>query len=758
MFLYLISALCNMTMHEIAIDDEMMPNITRKLINDPNAFLRELVSNSMDANKKLVIATKQSDIDTNKDIMLTLKDNVFTISDNGIGMNKTELINYIGTMGGSGTRAMGDSKNFTGRFGVGFYSVFVVANEVRLITKKYGEGETYELVLKNGQKTYTIDTVADRGECGTTVQLKLSETFTSGLDEEDLKKWMKDNLLEDPLRNYTIRMQTDRKKEKKEDKSDDKKAEETTDEGEKIEKEVDEYKKVDLFPWIAAIDEKKLEDYYKGIDGPGKILASDKMRVTVAQKDMDGKYRDVSFELLVVIPEFLDLRVLGMETKGKHYLFVNNQRIELEPVPAFLGPITFILKSSEAYLVSTREKLLNSKDTCTALYNSVQKKVLQLMKAEMKKDLKKVMKVYDYYIKTGYVESKKDNKSSLAEAFAAVLPFNTSEGQVTLRDFVGKLGADEEILYASIGHGTLDLPEGVYNPLFDGIKSPFILVSGLLDEQVVSMLEYKGKKMINIVNKEFKNKEAEKDDAFVSFCKRELKGVVDDVVMSMRLVNAPFFLKAKNAQFSQAHKQVIGEYTIKNSAFKKTIETDILLEVNIDSPEVKKIKELINEDYDRAVAALRSGVIAAGIICNMVYNDTTVAFLNMVNVQRNLLGLENAPIVVKEDEFDVDKEKSKVKKDLDDIKESVRGQNEDEEDDVNFGRIGDDESADEADERIKKDGEDIKTGDEVDEVSDTKDEPEMQYSTTEDETKDTKFEVGSEKVKEKHASVVREEL
>ncbi|ELQ74909.1 Molecular chaperone (HSP90 family), partial [Trachipleistophora hominis] len=695
MLLYLISAVCKMTTHEIAIDDEMMPNITRKLIHDPNAFLRELVSNSMDANKKLVMAAKQSDIDTNKDIILTLKDNVFTISDNGIGMNKDELVSYIGTMGGSGTRALGDSKNFVGKFGVGFYSVFVVADEVRVITKKYGENETYELVLKNGQKTYTIDTIDDRGECGTTVQLKLSEAFATGLDEDELKKWMKQNLLEDPLRNYTIRMCTDRKKaDTKKEKSDD----DEKDADKEPEKDAEEHKKVELFPWITSLDEKKLEDYYKSIDGPGKILTSNKMRVTVAQKDMDGKYQDVSFELLVVIPEFLDLRVLGMETKGKHYLFVNNQRVDLEPIPAFLGPITFILKSSEAFLVSTREKLLNSKDTCTALYNSIQKKVLQLIRAEMKKDLKKVMKVYDFYIKTGYVESKKDNKSSLAELFAAVLPFNTSDGLIMLQDFVDKLGADEDILYASIGHDTLDLPEGVYNPLFDGIKSPFILVSGLLEEQVVSMFEYKGKKMVNIVNKEFKNKEPANDDGFIAFCKRELKGVVDDVVMSVRLVNAPFFLKAKNAQFSQAHKHVIGEYTIKNSAFKKTIETDIVLEVNTDSDEVKSIKELISNDYDRAVAALRAGVMAAGVICNMVYNNTTVAFLNLINVQRNLLGMENVPIVVKEDDFDMEKEKKKTKNEIDGIKESVRGQDDESVDEGDFGRIEDDHNITDTDE------------------------------------------------------------
>lgn len=713
MLLHFLSFLCKKTTHEIVIDDELIPNITSKLIHDPNAFVRELLSNSMDANRKLVIAAQQSDADTNRDIVLRLAGNVFTIRDRGIGMSRQELIDYIGTLGGSGTRAMGEGKCMTGKFGMGFYSVFVVAKEVRVITRKYGEDGTYMLVFRNHEKTFTVEEVAEQDECGTTVELVLEDAFVGGLDEKELKTWIKNNLIEDPSRNYAIRMiadhatktdsgseneeasknKEDKDKETNED-NEDKEINEDNENKEGKDKETGrdkEGEKLKLFPWVVTTNPKDIEEYYKNIDGPGKVLTSSKMRVTIAQKNDHGVYRDVGFELLVVIPEFLDMRVLGMETKGKHCLFVDNQRVEMEKVPAFLGPVTFILKSSEAFLLSTRERLLNSKDTCDALFNSVQKKVVQLLKMELKKDIKKVMLIYDFYLKTGYLEAKRDSKPGLAETFAGVLPFSTSTGPMMLRDFVDGLKEGDDIFYASVNEDTLSLPASVHNPLFDGIGVPFILVSGLLDEQVVSSLEYGGRKMVNVMNKEFRNRTVTDDEPFIAFCRKELKGIVDDVVMSTRLISAPFFVRSKNAQFSEAHKRVIGEYVIKHSAFKKTIETDVVLEINSDTEEIRRIKAMIDTEYDKAVAALRTGVMAAAVIGNVPCSSVKAAFLSLVNVQRSLLGMEGVPVVIEEEKFDFEKERETVEKDIEGIEDTFRGYEDDEKDEGEYGRIDDEQ-------------------------------------------------------------------
>lgn len=669
---------CKKQEYQIKIDDELLTNVTSKLITDDCSFLRELLSNSRDALEKVALLEKDDEgFNKNRDVVLSIKDGIFTIKDCGIGMDYEDLKEFIGTMGGSGTRKFKNPENFIGQFGMGFYSTFVVADEVTIVTRKYNTDKVWQMNIVSNKKTYTLEEVDDPEHIGTTIQLKFKQTFIDNLDREEMKKWIYQNILDDCSRNYNYLMEKEEKeeeekkekddgdekkedeeekKEEEEEKDDDEKKEEekVEDEEEKEENKKDEkFEKLKMFPWLTKSDKASVEEYYKAIEGHGTVATFDKRRISIRQKTPYGDYDSVGFEMLLVIPDFTDLRFLGMENKGKHMLFVNNQSIMLEDVPMFLQPMTFILKSSEAFVISTREKLLHSKKTCKDLYTSIQKKAVQLLKPLLKEKLSHYMQTYDFYIKTGYTDAKREKETSLADEIVKIIPFNTSDGLQLLGDFMKESG--NEILFANVPEGSLKLPEGVYNPLVDGVTEKFILTSGFLDEQVSGVFEYEGKKMVNIMNKEFKNKSHEKNEKFVDFCKKELKNMVDEVVMSERLINAPFFVKEKHAQFSSAHKHLIGDYAIKHSVFRKTIESDIILEINPDSSEIKRIIDLMEEDYSKAVDALRTGVIASAIICDIKFPEISKAYLSIVNAQRNILGFDTVEIPTETDMSDLPK-------------------------------------------------------------------------------------------------------
>ena len=136
---------------------QLLKLMTHSLYSNKEIFIRELVSNSSDALDKFNYLSltdekfKSDDWSGKVFIKLDKEDNSLTIGDNGIGMNETDLMDHLGTIAKSGTKAFmenltGDAKkdsNLIGQFGVGFYSVFMVADQVDVISKKAGEDQAY---------------------------------------------------------------------------------------------------------------------------------------------------------------------------------------------------------------------------------------------------------------------------------------------------------------------------------------------------------------------------------------------------------------------------------------------------------------------------------------------------------------------------------------------------------------------------------------------------------------------------------------
>ncbi|KRH93701.1 Molecular chaperone (HSP90 family), partial [Pseudoloma neurophilia] len=404
---------------------------------------------------------------------------------------------------------------------------------------------------------------------------------------------------------------------------------------------------IQLFPWLIKSDDDSVKEYYKEIQGHGSVLSWQKKRVDIRQKTPSGGNTIAGVEILLIIPYFLDMRIIGMESKGTHVLFVNEQAIKLDDIPIFLQPMTFVIQSSELKVTSTRENLIDHKNTFNEIIKSVIKMAIPLLKEKLQEDIEKHMPTWEFYIKSGYAHAKNENLIALKDLFIPILPFTTQNGSVLLGDVLAE--TEKEVLYANIV--PVDLPKNVYHPLLDGIDQKIIILSGFLDEQIVNSFEHKGKIMKNIADKKFDNLDRKGEEELIDFCKKTLGSLVDQVILSQRLKNAPFSLKEKHTQFSAAHKKMLGDYVIRSSFFRKTIESDIILEINPDAIEIQEINVLLaNKELEKAADAVRIGVAAASVLCNINFIDRRNEFLGLLNVQRRILGLDQLEIKEKKEE------------------------------------------------------------------------------------------------------------
>src|SRR5580692_7243323 len=153
--------------------NQLLQLIIHSLYSHPEIFLRELVSNSSDALDKLRHLTLTDDVykalpfDPRIDLELNEENSTLTISDTGIGMNEEDLISHLGTIARSGTKNFlaqlsGDAKkdsNLIGQFGVGFYSVFMVADKVEVLSRKAGEDKTFKWT-SDGKTGFEIEEAA----------------------------------------------------------------------------------------------------------------------------------------------------------------------------------------------------------------------------------------------------------------------------------------------------------------------------------------------------------------------------------------------------------------------------------------------------------------------------------------------------------------------------------------------------------------------------------------------------------------------
>jgi len=614
-------------------------------------FLRELISNASDALDKLRFkALTEPDL-INKDeelfieIKIDEKNRTLTISDNGIGMTYEEVVNNIGTIANSGSKAFFEKLNkekessqinenleLIGQFGVGFYSSFMVAKKVVILTKSpYSEkGVRWE---SKGDGEYTIEDY-NKPTRGTKIILYLRDKKEEN-DEIDYDEFLKEWKIESLVKKYSdfIRYPI------------------------KMEVEVDEYpKKEDGTPDYDKKPTKKRE--IKTLNSMKPIWQKDKSEVKEEEyfefyKSTFHDWTDpldyiivkgegtVEFKALLFIPKKAPFDLYSPEYKKGLKLFSKNVFImdnceELIPdhfkfVKGLVDSPDFSLNISREILQHTRQLKTISKN----LEKKIYEKLLSILK-DRREDYENWFRDFGTIIKTGIYQdfSKENTKLKDLLVFESTYTIsqqetkekdNSSESNLkisnmtTLKEYVERIKEGQDKIYYIAGKDKITLQN---IPQMESIKDKGYEVLFFLDNIdefiVPNMHDYDGKEFLSVLNaeidKEKKEKiksEEEKEKELLNYLKEILKDKVVDVRLTSKLKESPACVVSASEHLSLQMEKILSEFEKIN--FPKI---DKILELNPDHEIYKiikvkyslnsnneEIKEIANLLYDQAMLA-----------------------------------------------------------------------------------------------------------------------------------------------------------
>ena len=562
-------------------------------------FLRELISNASDAMDKLYYKSlTDKNIKINKeDLIIKLEPNkdekTLTIIDSGIGMNKDELENNLGTIAKSGSLAFKNENekkediDIIGQFGVGFYSAFMVSKEIEVISKPYGAEKAYKWVSK-GAEGYSIEET-EKEDFGTTIILHIKddsedEKYSEFLDEYKIKGIVK--RYSDYIR-YPIQMDVE-KKELKEGSKDEYITKVTT---ETLNSMIPIWKKKK-----SEVTDEEYTSFYASkfgdFDKPTKVI-----RTTV-----EGT---LNYDMLLYIPSKVPYNYYSKEFEKGLQLYSNGVLIMekcKELLPDYFSFVKGLVDSPDLSLNISREILQQDRQLKTIAKN-IEKKIKTELEDMLNKDRAKYeefFKTFGIQLKFGVYNDFGINKDKLKD----LLMFYSSTEQklVTLKEYVTRMKEGQDKIYYACGENTYKID---MLPQVEGVKSKgyeILYLTDEIDEFVLQVLmNYEEKEFANVSANNIdldSEEEKEKIKKLNEECKdmftlmQETIPQVASVCFTNRLKDHPVCLTTEGA-ISVEMQKVIN--ALPND---RTIQAKTVLEINENHPIAEKIKTLFENDKE----------------------------------------------------------------------------------------------------------------------------------------------------------------
>ncbi len=589
---------------------QLLHLMTHSLYSNKEIFVRELVSNASDAIDKfnyfhLTDEKFKSDEWSGK-IFITIDkdDNSITIGDNGIGMNEDDLVAHIGTIAKSGTKSFienltGDTKkdsNLIGQFGVGFYSVFMVAKSVDVITKKAGEEQAYKF-SSDGTGEFEINPVTKESH-GTIIYIKLKDDekeFTSPWRIKEIVKKYSNHIAYPITLNY--------------------KEIETTGEGEAKEtKTVDKSEQINAAKalWTMSKSELKKEDY---IEFYKSISHGDSEPLTYLHNKAEGANE---YTTLFYIPSKapMDMYRADWEPGVKLYVkrvFITDSDKEL--LPPYLRFIKGVIDSSDLPLNVSRE-ILQENRILANIKQASTKKILQAISKLEGEDMDIFTTEYNRAIKEG-IYSDHMNKELLLD----IVRYKSSSesGLVSLESYISRGNSEKKEIYYIIAENEKIAKA---SPLLEAYKKAGIEVLIMDDREVDEIVTpaigtYKEWTLKDISTIEApSSKSAEEQETIndsmkplVEKIKEVLGEAVKEVKVSARLIDSPACVlkDSSDPMASMAH--------LFRQMGQEMPAIPLILEINPDHDMIKKLSNLEDNAVfdDMAWVLFDSARIAEGL-------------------------------------------------------------------------------------------------------------------------------------------------
>lgn len=576
---------------------QILDLMVHSLYSHKEIFLRELISNASDAIDKAhhESLTNREILEDDKDwkIKITVDKNAgtLTVSDNGIGMTKDEAIKQLGTIAHSGTKEflaalqkkeVQNNPELIGQFGVGFYSSFMVADRVTVITRKAGvEGKKGVKWESNADGSFTVEDVEKEGK-GTDIILHLKDEEKKYLEEWEIRNIVKkySDFIEHP-----IVMDIEKERESKLDKT------------KKVKLKEEETLNSRKAIWLkkkSDITETEYNEFYKHIShdfsDPAKVVHYRVEGVT-------------EFTALLYIPSIRPIDIYYKEYKIGLTLYVKRVKIIdhcEELIPPYLRFIKGVVDSPDLPLNVSREILQNNRQVET-IKNSITKKVLDTLSDMKNNEYDKYLKFYSEFgrvLKEGI-----HFDFSKREAIGELLLFHSTKTDQdkfrTIQDYIGDMKEGQEEIYYITG---TSLDEALKSPYLEAFKDKgyeVLIMLDDIDDVIMSQFEYKGKKFKSVIKGDITLDKSEKDEKekarkkyakLLDLIRDILDNDVKEVRLSGRLKDSACCLVADEGEMDPQMEKLL------RSMGQDVPKRKRILEINPSHPIFESMNKIFEED------------------------------------------------------------------------------------------------------------------------------------------------------------------
>ena len=566
-------------------------------------FLREIISNASDAIDKLCFISLTDDKVgmSRSDFKILIKadkeNRTLTVSDNGIGMDKDELENNLGTIASSGSYKFRqqlkdeDKENvdIIGQFGVGFYSAFMVAKEITVITRKYGSDTGYKW-QSAGAYGYTIEEY-NKDTVGTDIIMVLKDDTEEDKYSEYLEQYRLSSLIKkysDYIR-YPIEMDMESTKVK-----------EGTEEKPEYETVVERKTLNSMVPiWQKAkkdVTKEEYNNFYKE-----KFFDFEDPLLTITTS-VEGV---VTYKALLYIPAKTPYNYYTKEYEKGLQLYSSGVMI-MENCPDLLPEhfrfVKGVVDSQDLSLNISREMLQHNRQL-KLIEEHLEKKIKNELASMLKKDRENYEKFFASFgrqLKYGLVSDYGAHKDKLSDL---ILFYSYNQKKlITLDEYVEAMKEDQKYIYFATGESkeiieTLPQTEILKDKGFD-----FLCCTDEIDEFALNSLRtFKEKEFRSVLNDdlgiESENKEEEKEegqDALITFIKETLGDKVSQVVVSKKLKSHPVCLTAQGGISFEMEKY----FSVVQP--ESGMKAQRVLEINMSHPAVKALKDKVTTNIEEA--------------------------------------------------------------------------------------------------------------------------------------------------------------